>query len=960
MVENSDQLRIASGHWHNGRRSHGMRIHSSMPRVALLRTLMVLLFCAATSHAELTLSERADLTNDLRAVSSGWVQSSVDRATNILVDANHTDSDWNSFFRDYFQSNPFTDDLRNYLGYPAFYWGSSTTQLNLQLALNSVLFETCTSIIANNRMELGKRLWTQHDLRETLFNSLWFFGVLPSAGRLPTDLQTANSNRFKDLIQNYPEFFAASHELDPTTDSFIGLLRAQVQIILVESEPLTPSRKDHISQTLGLSDGALDIWKEASVLVVDNGGLDASQFKLLQKIFNGIPQGLHNLRSMTVRDNLQKSSYGTVLRKGADGNLNFRISISTGNDLTFDFQRVNDDRVYLSARIPSDKWTHVATTFDGASARVYVAGQEVASTPATGKARSNPTDPLFLCRDTHLQRGDYFKGYMDEARIYNRALSAQEIALAANTQEISDTGLVGYYHMDGGATSQLLDSSGQNNHGVITDGATVPGRIGNALSCNGRSSYISVNSNLTQALPNAFTVDVWIYAVSESRRLFTSESSVNIFDAELGVVRENGFPSDVPPYFSDVFGLVAAHEINHVVDASSIEGCSRPNVTCSPTPYSARKRVLLDQAGSNDSKYLRSMVGGQFFQNAPQEFFASISNQYFANTQRTLDLAIQRLNVGVAGQTYSEPLNQFLFFADVYSRGSNSVPFYTMDSNGFFTVESAKATRDLNGFLDSLEVGDRRWTFAIGTDGNASSVVAGPARIPVLVPQVGKGGIVNAASYDFGVSPGSLISIFGANLAAGVESAGAVPLPAELAKATLTINSVPVPLLYASGGQMNAQLPSTIAPGKATGILSGDGVASAPFTIDVVPAAPGIFQWSGSRAAAQNQDYTPNTETNPAEAGSVIIVYLTGIGSVDNPVPDGQGALANPLSRATLSAAATIGGRAAIIEFIGLSPGFVGLAQANIRVPADLDSGDYPVVISVNGTNSKAATVSVR
>lgn len=958
---NGDQLSMAIAHWHLPVGSHRRGAHPALPLVTLLRTLLVLLLSAASSHAELTLSERTDLTNDLRDLSSGWVQSSVDRANQVFFGAEHTESDWAGFFRDYFRANPFTDDLRNYLRYPVFYWGSPNTQVILQRALNTALFEICDASLATNRKDLGTKLLEQRNLRETLFNSLWFFAVLPSIGKLPADLQSANSIRFRDVVQDYPEFFSASYQLNPSKDSFIGFLKAQVQIILAESVPLTPDRKNEVAQALSLSGGKLDIWNETSVLLVDNGGLDNSQLELLRKIFNAVPQGLHNIRSMTVKDKFTGRDYfGTILRKGADGTLNYRVSVSPANDIKFAFDMVNGAVIDLSAKIPSDQWAHIAMTFDGAFARVYVAGKEVASSPAVGRVRTNRSDPLFLCRDTNPQRGEYFKGYMDEVRVYNRALSAQEISEAAIARPVSSTGLVGYYRMEDAATSQLLDSSGQNNHGVIRDGAAIQGRIGNALVCNGISSYVTVNSNQAQALQDAFTLDAWIYHVGESREIFASEPMVNIFGTKIGISQENGFPSDVLPHFSDVFGLVAAHEISHVVDAFSVEGCPRTSSSCTPTPFRARKQSLLEQAGDNDLKYLRSMFGGQFFQNAPQEFFASISNQYFASTRRTLDLAIQRLNTGVAGHVYSEPLNQFLFFADVYSRGTTSVPFYTMDSSGVFTVETAKATRELNGFLDSLELGDRRWTFAIGADGNSSSVVVGPAGVPVLVPQVGKGGIVNAASFGPGVSPGALISIFGANLAAAVESAGAVPLPTELAKATLTINSVSVPLLYVSGSQVNAQLPSTIAPGKAAGSFSLDGVSSAPFSIDVVLAAPGIFQWSGSRAAAQNQDYTLNTEMNPAEAGSVVIVYLTGIGPVDNPVPDGQGALANPLSRAILPAAAMIGGHAATVEFIGLSPGFVGLAQANIRIPAYLDSGNYPVVISVNGMDSNTATISVR
>src|ERR1035438_10478053 len=68
-------------------------------------------------------------------------------------------------------------------------------------------------------------------------------------------------------------------------------------------------------------------------------------------------------------------------------------------------------------------------------------------------------------------------------------------------------------------------------------------------------------------------------------------------------------------------------------------------------------------------------------------------------------------------------------------------------------------------------------------------------------------------------------------------------------------------------------------------------------------------------------------------------------GALDNPVPDDKAAPAAPLSRATSPFSATIGGQNANVFFLGLAPGFVGLAQATIKMPSQ-PNGSCPLAIT--------------
>jgi chitodextrinase len=94
--------------------------------------------------------------------------------------------------------------------------------------------------------------------------------------------------------------------------------------------------------------------------------------------------------------------------------------------------------VYAEAIGPNaltlNTWAHLAATYNGATVRLYVNGVQVASRAQTG-AIATSTNPLQIGGDTIY--GQYFAGRIDEARIYNRALSVTEIQSDMNTPLIT-------------------------------------------------------------------------------------------------------------------------------------------------------------------------------------------------------------------------------------------------------------------------------------------------------------------------------------------------------------------------------------------------------------------------------------------------------------------------------------------------------------------------------------------
>lgn len=216
----------------------------------------------------------------------------------------------------------------------------------------------------------------------------------------------------------------------------------------------------------------------------------------------------------------------------------------------------------------------------------------------------------------------------------------------------------------------------------------------------------------------------------------------------------------------------------------------------------------------------------------------------------------------------------------------------------------------------------------------------------------------NGADFSAAVAPGSLASIFGTGLAASAASATAVPFPTSLGGVSVSFGGRAARLSYVSPAQINFQVPYGVALGGAAVIVTNGSTAGNTIQVPVTATAPGIFQYGANRGVVQNQDYSLNGSANPAAAGSTIIVYLTGIGVTNPAVADGATAPGGPLAIPLAAAAATIGGAAAVVQFIGLTPGNVGLAQANVQVPT-VATGDQPLVISLNGVASKPVQISV-
>jgi len=241
----------------------------------------------------------------------------------------------------------------------------------------------------------------------------------------------------------------------------------------------------------------------------------------------------------------------------------------------------------------------------------------------------------------------------------------------------------------------------------------------------------------------------------------------------------------------------------------------------------------------------------------------------------------------------------------------------------------------------------------ICTDGFVSRFnLAAPA--PVLPFEV-----VNSASYLPGaVAPGELVTLYGPGI--GTEQGGVRVL----------FDGAPAPLLYAGPNQINTVVPYGMASKQqAQVVIEKNGVAGSAQMIqlaNVSPGfpvvAPGVFSMTasgiGQAAAFNNVDGTPNGPDHPASVGSVIGIYVTGLGVTDPPVSDGTFADPSALPRNTGKVEVFVGGKPAEVLYAGVAPYMIaGVSQVNFTVPAGVPAGNQPVFVSSGHVQSSQSGV---
>jgi len=162
----------------------------------------------------------------------------------------------------------------------------------------------------------------------------------------------------------------------------------------------------------------------------------------------------------------------------------------------------------------------------------------------------------------------------------------------------------------------------------------------------------------------------------------------------------------------------------------------------------------------------------------------------------------------------------------------------------------------------------------------------------------------------------------------GIEANG-FPLPRELSGVTIRLGGSAVPLVAVQSSNAIWQVPLGLPPGPYRLEVSEHGVASNAITVEVRPSIPVVFAVTHADGALVDIE-------RPAAPGETIVLYGTGLGDAGPDFPSGEPAPRDPLLKIQGTVKAKMGGQTAKVLWAGFTPGFAGLQQLVLEVPAGI------------------------
>ncbi|MCK4553441.1 LamG domain-containing protein, partial [Candidatus Parcubacteria bacterium] len=262
-----------------------------------------------------------------------------------------------------------------------------------------------------------------------------------------------------------------------------------------------------------------------------------------------------------------KDTNNPIVTKLTEGSNPYRFMWDSDERLAFqaDFDGVWVSTHRSSVWLDFNEWYHAVVTYSGAEIVFYANGNAITTINETGVLTSN-NEPVEIGKSTTNSYN--FNGLIDEVRVYNRALSADEIGelyragakrLGVNTTQVNKLtdGLVGHWTFNGAdmdwasTTAEALDRSGNSNNGNVIGAKAAIGKVGQGMEFDGVDDYVDVPDADSLDATNV-TLSAWVksgtvgrYIIAKdppglinSKSQITNNNNQNIFEKTFDFVKQ--------------------------------------------------------------------------------------------------------------------------------------------------------------------------------------------------------------------------------------------------------------------------------------------------------------------------------------------------------------------------------------------------------------------------------------
>ncbi|WP_031496106.1 Ig-like domain-containing protein [Bryobacter aggregatus] len=320
-------------------------------------------------------------------------------------------------------------------------------------------------------------------------------------------------------------------------------------------------------------------------------------------------------------------------------------------------------------------------------------------------------------------------------------------------------------------------------------------------------------------------------------------------------------------------------------------------------------------------------------------------------------------SVGI-GKPFPTPLAVQLF--DASGRGISGATVTFAVQNGVATLSASSAVTNSQG-IASVTATAGATAGAISVSASAVSRIV-TFSLSALPPGPTITRVTNAASFQEGVTPCGLATIFGSNIAPSLNgvilgNSFVGPYALRLSNVSITVGDRTAPIV--SLANLNGQEQVTFqTPCDVTGTTStlkltvNDGSSTA--TVKVLPVQPGIFETvdsAGKKIGVMiKTDGTYMSRENPALRGEVMIGFFTGLGQTVIPTTTNTPGAYNNSSQVSAQIIIGVNNEGVPVGPATMAPGLVGLYIVQFQIPEETTTGvDRPYAIGAIGSDNAYA-----